>query len=262
MLLLGKFLIYALIILIVSVNNAFAEDNPCTASPPVITLSDRGGNADSPCIIPVKTAFLEGGYLYQNLIPSGQLQTYPQGEFRIGLPAHSEIGLFLPNYNTPFSGYGPFGFDIKHQFGAGKNWIFSTQTTFILPGGSSVFGSKGLGASMAGIMTYNLNDQWSLTGMLQIGSFTEPTIIGGERYISFTPDLVLSYSPIERLTLYGEVYSLSPVGPNQGDVTLVDYGLLYMLVPQFAIDVGVYHQLGNNPNQFKNAFGGGFTLVL
>ncbi|KTC81394.1 transporter [Legionella brunensis] len=264
----GRNLFYVLIILSVNLANVIAQtyDNPCTGSPQVLVLTDRGGNVDSPCSLPLKTAFLEGGYQYQTLKPSGWQQTFPQGEFRIGLPGHNEIGLFLSNYNrineAPFSGYSPFSFDFKHPFSYGQNWIFTGSGTVIFPGGSSAFGSESLGIAISGIGIYAFNEQWSATAMLEGGSFTNPTLEGGGRYTSLLPDVLISYAPIEKISLYAEIYGQSQTGPHESGAVIVDCGFIYMLKSMMALDFGVYQQLTNNPNQYNNSVIAGITLVL
>lgn len=264
----GRHVLFVFIIFFSGMVSVFAQtdDNPCTGPAKIVNWTDRGGNIDSPCILPVGTAFLEGGYQYFQLVPSGQAQTLPQGEFRIGLPKDFELGLFSPNYtnvfHTNFEGYGPFAFDIKRRLGYSESWIFSAEAMFILPGGSATFGTEGFEGTFSGVFTYSINDKWSVTGMMQVGSFTDPTLFGGGRFTSLTPDIVLTYAPIEKINIFGELYSFSPTGPGEGSALLMDYGVIYMLTPKFAIDLGYYRQLGNNPALFSNSYAGGITVML
>ncbi|CEK10276.1 transporter [Legionella hackeliae] len=264
----GRLLLYALIVNYVCQITAFAQSdsNPCTAGPAVLALTDRGGFVNSPCIIPYKSAFLEGGYQYQTYKPSGWLYNLPQGEFRVGLPGNTEFGVWSPNYAEtdvePFSGYNSLIFDFKHPFASSQNWIITGAATFVVPGGNSSFGSGGIGTALSPILTYNLNDQWSLTGTFEIDSFTTPAAEGGERYTVYIPDILLGYSPIEKLNLYVEMYDLSKTGPGEGNALMIDYGLLYMITSKIAIDLGLFNQLTNNPNQFNFSFVGGVTIDL
>ncbi|ASQ46388.1 transporter [Legionella clemsonensis] len=255
-----------LLILLASLTNSFAQsnDNPCTSGSFVLAATNRGGLAYSPCVLPFKTAFLEGGYQYEAFQPGWQ-QNSPQGEFRIGLPGNTEVGFILPNYNwgeATISGYSSFKLNLKHALVYSQNWIITGNALLITPGGSAAYGSADLGTALTPIVTYNLNEQWSLTGMLEVASVTTSTLAGGERYTSFIPDILVSYSPTENLNLYAELYSLSKTGPHEASATVVDYGLLYMLTSRIAIDLEFYKQFGNNPNLFHHSFVGGITVSL
>ena len=84
------------------------------------------------------------------------------------------------------------------------------------PGGSDAFGSEGLGATVNMIIYYSINSQLSLLTMFGGSMITQPKFNGGKRFQSINPDLVLTYAPIKKVDLFGEIYGQTQTGPNQG----------------------------------------------
>src|SRR5688572_23119629 len=109
----------------------WAEDNDlCLGTMEILNISDRGGNLFSPCTVPFKKIFVEGGYQYLRFKPpGGWVQDFPQGEVRIGLPAKTELGVLFPNYfhvrDPAFSGYSTTALELKHQFWSDKHWLIT-----------------------------------------------------------------------------------------------------------------------------------------
>ncbi|KTD24369.1 Uncharacterised protein [Legionella lansingensis] len=261
-----NFLIPLIIISCPSANVFAQEDNPCLGPSEILNITQRGGNINNACVVPFKRALLAGGWERQTLKPNGWLQDYPQLEFSLGLPGNSEIDLTAPNYNrtnlAPFSGYTSLSMDFKHQLGYTQQWATAVNGLLIFPGGSSGFGSRGLGVALSGMINYNLNDQWSVTAMLEGGSYTDPTSLGGERYTVYTPDVEITYAATSSLNFYGEMFGDSRTGPGEKGTVILDCGLLYMINSNIAIDLGIYRQLTNNPNVYQYSFVGGITLEL
>jgi hypothetical protein len=234
---------FGILILIFVNSNAPADtvDNPCAG---LLNLVDRPSQLDSACAVPFKSAVVEFGYQYQQLTHSaGQQQNFPTAEFRLGLPASNELAVLLPNY-TPQSQAPRYGvtapsFTIKHEIGYNKNWLGAVEAAVTLPSGSSGFGSNGVGTTVNGIVGYTINPQYNLTFSLGVSSLTEPSFSGGQRYTSVNPDIVITYSPSERINIYGEVYGQTRTGPGQGSGFNADGGVLFLILPKWEVDLEI-----------------------
>lgn len=241
-------------------------DDPCGGSSAFLNLVNRPSVGDSACVVPFKQAILEAGYQYQKLNPTGYQQNYPEAQFRLGIPANTELNMTLPTYVTqsvaPQSGYTPTIVGIKHELGYTKNWVVTVESLFALPTGSANFGSDGLGVAINGIANYTLNSLIDFTFMLGASTQTQPSNSGGQRFTSINPDMVLSYALTSKANLYGEVYGQSKTGPNQGSGFNFDGGILYLLRPFVTVDLEFGQRISGNLGGFNHYVGTGIAILF
>ena len=91
-------------------------------------------------------------------------------------------------------------------------------------------------------------------------SSTAPNVAGGERFNSFNPSMVLTYVPIESLSVFAEVFIQTQTGPDLGDNYNVDCGFLYLLTPNVVLDFEVGQQLGHQAASFNQFVGTGVSI--
>ncbi len=241
-------------------------ENPCGGPLALLALINRPTNINSACVVPYKEILLESGFQYQWLQTQGNQQNLPEAELRIGLPADNELSIVLPNYIHqsvfPQSGYTATTMGIKHEFGSTQHWLTAAETIFILPSGSDDFGSKGLGAVVNGIINYAFNSQFTVISMLGISTETAPSNSGGQRFNSFNPDLVLSWTIKQRIELYGEIYGKTKTSPDQGSGFNMDTGMIYLLLPNLTVDLSIGQRLNGNLGGFDHYMGTGFAVLF
>jgi len=262
--------LYLAIIVLYSVSfTAFADTipNPCAGPSALLNLVDRPTVGDSACAIPFKEAVLEAGYQYQWLTHSaGYEQNFPEAELRIGLPANNELSILLPNSihqsKTSHSGSTATVLGLKHEIGYNRNWLGAAEIVITLPDGSSTFGSKGTGAALNGIVSYTINSAFNLTFMFGATTQTESSDNGGQRFNSLNPDLILTYSGIDKWQLFAEVYGQSKTGPHENSGFNADAGFLYLIKPNIEFDMEVGQRLSGNLNGFNHYIGTGFGILF
>ena len=180
------------------------------------------------------------GYQYQQLrFQNGPSQNLPEAEFRVGIAKNNELVLVLPNaiYQSshPRRGFTAATVGIKHEITYNAHWLVTAETLLTPPSGSDGFGNDGLGAALNGIITYTFNSSFNLTFMFGATTQTESILSGGQRYSSWNPDLVLTYSATPKLNLYGEIYGQSKTSPHQGSGFNSDAGFLYLMSPNLTV---------------------------
>jgi len=249
--------------------NAFADtiDDPCDGASALLNIVDRPTVGDSACVVPTSKAVLELGYQYQQGTHStGHQQNFPQAELRLGLPAHNEFVVLLPNYilqsMAPHSGYSATTVGIKHEIGYTQNWLAAAETLFTLPSGSTAFGSNGLGAAINAIVSYDINPKFNLTFMFGVTTATQSSHDGGQRFTSINPDIVLTYSATDRLQLYGEIYGQSKTGPGESSGFNFDGGFLYLVLPNAEIDLEIGQRMSGNLGGFNHYIGTGMAFMF
>lgn len=249
-------------------NNLLAQEisDPCKSEYLVSTLSNRGGISESPCAIPYQNAFLEGGYFYSQFgRPISLLQSYPQPEFRFGLPELNEIFIHIPTYNTqsPFHSSSTAGLGLKHQFAPSIAHLASSIEGIIyFPGGGFSFGNKDVGLEANSIFIYDFTPKLSTTYILKLESISPPKVVGEGRFTNFSPGFVLNYGLNEHFIIFGQVYGLTKTAPNSGGALNVVFGFFYLFNKRIALDMEYYRQLTNNINQYRNSFGLGLSILL
>jgi hypothetical protein len=245
--------------------NAFADtvSNPCAG---LLAIVDRPTVADSACVVPYGNIVGEFGYQYQELRMDGQQQNFPEAEIRLGLPGNNELVVLLPNYihqtKPSQSGDSATTVGIKHEIGYTQHWLGAVESLFLLPSGSNNFGSEGLGVTVNGIISYTFNPQFNLTFMLGETSQTTSNSQGGKRYTSTNPDLVFTWSPMEKIDIYAEVYGQSNTGPDAGSGFNFDGGIIYLLSKNLTIDIEYGQRLSGALGGFNHYIGAGFAIFI
>ena len=242
-------------------------DDPCSGPAALLNMVDRPTVAGRACVVKYRKALLELGYQYQQLTASlAHQQNFPEAELRLGLPANNEFVILLPDYInqsiSPHSGFSATTMGIKHEIGYNKHWLGAVEGLFVLPSGSAAFGSKGLGAALDGIISYTFNPYFNLLFMLGVSTETQSSHDGGQRFTSFNPDLVLTYSTNKNLDFYGEIYGQSKTSPGQGSGFNFDGGVIYLLFPCLTMDLEVGQRLNGNLGGFDHYFGAGMAIMF
>lgn len=232
----------------------------------LLDLTDRGSITNTPCTLSPQTALLELGYQYQPLLPGGVRKNFPQANIFLGLQGKNEFILGLPNYyqlSTPsVSGYGSASLGMKHEFTLPGNWGAATEVFFTPPSGSPDFGSAGLGATINGIISYTVNPQMGLVLMFGENTITEPSIVSGRRFNTFNASLVGVYKPIEKMSLFAELFSEEKTTSERAGNYNVDCGLLYMWKPSIVFDLEVGQQLSHQDDHFNRFINGGVSMLF
>jgi opacity protein-like surface antigen len=245
---------------------AFANqpEDPCAGASAVLNLVDRPTQSDSACAVKYKQALLEAGFQYQKLRSSAHEENFPETELRLGLPANNELSIFLPNYVhqtvLPYSGNTATVVGLKHQIGYTLHWNGAVEILVTLPSNNKNFGSQSMGSVINGIVSYTFNPKCNLTFQLGGGTQTAANYNGGQRYSTVNPDLVFTYSPTEKIDVYGETYGASRTGPSQGSGFNADAGVLFLVLPNMAIDLEYGQRISGNLLGFQHYIGSGLTM--
>ena len=241
---------------------ANTTDDPCGGPSALLNLVDRPTHGDSVCVVPFKNVVLELGAQYQAMVSAtNYADNYPQTELRIGLPAKNEFFLLLPNYThqsmTPYTGFSAIKGGIKHGIGYANNWMASVETLLTLPSGTNTFGNNELGVAFNGIVNYSFNPSFNITYLLGISNESQST--DSHRYTSINPDVVLTYVYNPKVNFFGEVYGQSKTAANMGSGFDFDAGVVYLLVPKFAIDLEIGHRISGSLGNFDHYLGAGIA---
>ncbi len=241
--------------------------DPCGGPNALLNLLNRPSVADSSCVVPYRHVVIETGYTYAQFThSSGDAYNYPQAVLRVGLPLDNEFVMLLPSYihqsRDSVSGSTATSVGIKHEIGYNEKWLGSVESLFVLPSGSSAFGSYEVGAAINGIITYTFNQQLSATFMLGLVTLTAPSGSGGQRFTTTNPDLVLTYSLKDNVSLYAEVYGYTQPAPGLGFASAMDAGVLYLLTPSLAFDVEFGHRISGDMLGLNRALGAGVSFMF
>ena len=263
-----------------SSGNANAEDgeaktsDPCSVANPsaLFSLLDRPTFSDSACSVPFRYVVLELGFMRANLRGegSGKSDSYPQAEVRFGLPGRNEFKILAPNYTIQRSGtpqeaspgLSATSIAFKHEIGYSDKWLGSVEAVLTLPSGNDVYGSRGLGTTINGIVAYSLSAHVGLSLQLGISSLTDPVLAGGRRFTSFNQFLTVTWNPIERLQLYGEVYGQTKTARSEGVGYNVDGGFQYLLTRWLEADLEAGVRLTGNLGSFAHYYGVGIGILF
>ena len=260
-----KMIVGLLLFFYLSISTAFADtvSDPCAPSN-FLNIINRPSASDSPCAVKYKNFATQAGYQYSKISHTGYSQTFPQTEFRVGLPANNEFDVIAPNYNRlsayPHSGASATGVGLKHEIGYTSAIIGAVESIITLPSGSAAFGSDGMGVAFNGILSYNYNQQINLTFQLGASSLTLPSSSGGGRFISFNPVAVFTYSLTQKLEFYIQGYGASCTAPKQGSGFNTDGGVIYLLLPNFVIDLEAGQRISGKLLGIDHYFGTGMSL--
>ncbi|NNM60441.1 MAG: transporter [Legionellales bacterium] len=250
-------------------NHALADtvSDPCSGSGGLLSLVDRPTAADNACPVPYDQAILEMGYQHQELYPTGNQNNYPQPEVRFGLPYSTEFVFLPPNFIAPSvspAGFGASTIGLKHELGYTENWLGSIESLVTLPTGSDANGSDGTGIAVNGIINYTFNSHFTLSGMFGVTSETVSESSGGDRFSSFNPDLVLTWTLGDTSTfqVFAEVYGQTHTGPDQGSGFNADGGVAYLVFKMLSVDVEYGHRLSGLLGGFDHYVGTGLALYF
>ncbi len=250
------------------------KTDPCSVSDPsaLFSLLDRPTFSDSACPVPFGHAVLEMGLMRATLRGEGggRAYSYPQPELRVGLPGRNELKVIAPNYTSEragnpqeaSSGLSATALGFKHGLGYSDRWTGSVEGILILPSGNDAFGSRGVGATLNGIVAYSLNDHVGLSMQLGVGSLTDPVLTGGRRFISFNQFLTATWNPIERLQLYGEFYGQTKTSSNDGAGYNFDGGIQFLVTHWLELDVETGIRLTGNFGGFSHFYGAGVGILF
>lgn len=245
---------------------ADAQPDSCGGPTALLALIDRPTVGDSACVVPFGQAILELGLQYQSLNPVGNQSNFPEAELRIGLPANSEFVIVMPNYNTqtvePDAGFGASVVGVKHRVGLCSKVVTSVEGLFTLPSGSDAFGSQGLGVTFNGIIAYNFTEKLNMTFMFGASNLTQSVDQGGDRYISFNPDLVISWAPVDSISCYVEVYGQSKTSTFEREGCNFDGGIVYLVSKNLSVDVEFGNRLSGNLGGFNHYVGAGLAVLF
>ncbi len=258
-----------------SVARAGAPPPQCSGPSALLSVLDRPTVGDSSCVVPEGMTVIEAGATAGNIYgtPGGQIDTLPNLELRWGLPGNSEFVWLPPDYQyqslnagpqgaaQTIQGFGPTTIGIKHSLGYTEHWQWTAEALATLPSGDNTFGSHGVGGALNGIVSYG-NGPIGVSLMLGVTSQTEPTAVGGQRFQSVNPDLVVTWAATSRLQFYGEVYGQTSSGYGLGWGSDFDGGLQYLVDPDFEVDLEEGVRLQGQLGGFSSYTGVGLGLLL
>ncbi|KGP64406.1 hypothetical protein EP47_11580 [Legionella norrlandica] len=238
-------------------------ENVCGGRTDMLSFLERGGIASNACVVPSESVLISSGYQYQQLIGEGIQHNFPAAAIQLGLPGYFEVDLLLPNYINqtvaPRFGFSETQLVVNHVLWFNNKWVATVSSEFIFPSGSASFGSPHPGGGVTGILSYNFNSQWNLTGTLGVISQSESSYDGGQSYTSINPDLILSWSK-NNILLFAEVYGQNKTAPDEGSGYGADAGILYQIKKNIALDFEVNQRIIGLLNGIERYYGGGITV--
>jgi len=255
--------------------HAVTSTPPCSGPSGLLGLLDRPTIGDSSCVVAPGKTVIEAGATAGNLYgsPGGEVDTLPNLELRWGLSGNSELLWLPPNFQyesvnagprgpaATVRGFGPTTVGIKHSLGYTEHWQWTAEALATLPSGDSTFGSHGIGGAVNAVVSYG-NGPLGVSLMVGVTSQTEPTAVGGQRFQSFNPDLVVTWESSPRLQFYAEVYGQSHSGYRQGWGSDADGGLQYLVTPDFEVDLEEGVRMQGDLGGFSNYTGVGLGLMF
>lgn len=254
---------------------AASPTDPCAGPSGMLGLLDRPTVGDASCIVPQGMTVAEAGFtLGRQYGARGDIDTYPNLELRWGLPGNAEFVWLPPNYQhlrndavggmPAFTrgGFGPTTLGIKQQIGVSAHWQWTAEALATPPSGDRQFGSHGLGGAVNGIVSYSSGGPLGVSLMVGVTSQTEPAAVGGNRFQSFNPDLVVTWESSPRLQYYLEAYGQSHSGYRQGWGSDADGGVQYLLTPRFEVDLEAGVRMQGNLGGFEHYVGAGLGVMF
>jgi hypothetical protein len=259
------FLIFSSLIFI---TNIHADNIPpaCDASNTMVALIDRPSVAFSACPIPQKTLFIESGYEYQSIIPTGHAHAFPQTELRIGLPQNTEIDIFPPSFTQQYSptqsGFSEYSIGLKRAMYFDANQLFTLQGYISPASGNQNYGADKIGFLINGIYNYNFNSGISLSTTLGLASVAAAPSTPGNNYYSFNPIITIGFPSMHNISPYVEVYSQSKTAIDQNWGVSCDGGLILLVKNNITVDVSAGQKISGALNNIERYVGAGAVLRL
>lgn len=255
-------------IVLAGFGSAYADtvSDPCAGASALLSIIDRPTKADSACAVPFRKATVELGYQYLDQYGGVRGQTYPLAELRFGLPGNNEFDAVLPSYNLqtvePRSGFGPVTFGFKHEIGYTEHWLGAVEGFLTLPTGGGAFGSNKFDTAFNGIVEYSITSSLSMTAVLGVTQQSTPPLAGGEHYVSFNPDLLVSWQPMDKLEIEAEVFAQSRTNPGQGWGSNADLAALYLLTRNMEIDAEFGQRISGSLGGYNRYYGVGMGFLI
>ncbi len=238
----------------------------CSGDNNMIAIIDRPSVGYSPCTVANKTLFIESGYAYQKLTPSGYAHNLPQTEMRFGIINNTEIEFFPPNYNEQNnpsqSGFGYTSLGLKHVVFFDSKQIISVQGYVTPPSGNQYFGTSKTSFLLNGIYGYNFASGIGLAGTFGLAANASPPANPAQTYYSFNPIIDLGLPITSTLAAYLEVYSQSKTALDQGWGVSMDGGLILLAEKNLTFDVSAGQRISGYLGGVDHYFGAGFVIAL
>lgn len=232
----------------------------------MLSIIDRPSVGYSPCSVPNKTLYIESGYAYQLLTPSGYAHNLPQTEMRFGIINNTEIEFFPPNYyelNSPsLSGYGATSLGLKHILFFDTHQIVTVQGYVTPPSGNQYFGTVNTGFLLNGIYGYNFDSGVGIAVTLGWAANAAPPIVPAKDFYTFNPIIDIGLPITEQLAAYIEVFSQSKTALNQGWGVSMDGGLILLAQNNITLDISAGQRISGALGSVDHYFGAGFVIAL
>jgi hypothetical protein len=252
--------------LISSNSYAITINDPCGGPSAMLALINRPSFADSACTVPAGERILETGYQYAWLHGGGIAQTWPITQLRFGLPGNNEFAALLPSdvrqNIVPRRGSTATTLSFKHEIGYTEKWLGAAEIVMNMPNGSREFGSKHIGTTVNGIVTYSMPYSLSLTGFFGANSYSEAAADGGERYSSLTLDMLLAWLANQNTSVYGEAFGQTHTAANEGSGYNFDIGVMYLIRRNITVDVSVGRRISGSLIGFNQYVGAGLSILF
>ena len=242
-------------------------DSDNTACDGIMNIVNRPNIIDSVCSVPFKKFVAEFNFVNQQLIQrAGSQQNFPNALLRVGLPAHSELFVSLPNYihqeSPPGTGSTAPSSGLKQSIYYNEKWVFALEEVASFPGGNYAYGAQGWGGGFNGIASYSISQQLNVTAMLGIIRQSQSQSDGGLSYNSVNPDVTLTYAPNDYLSFYGEIFGQSKISARDHAGFNIDGGFLILVAPNFVFNLSAGQQLYNYLGGFTHYVNAGVSVML
>ncbi|WP_367608368.1 transporter [Legionella sp. W05-934-2] len=244
----------------------FAEIPLCSGPNNLLSLSDRPSVASSSCTVGTKSIVVESGFERDKTLQNTEHRIYPNSDLRYGLSEMSELDILPSAYNRyqkpTDSGFGITTIGYRRIAYHDTNQIVTFLGFIRLPSGSRIWGSRKGGFQLKGIYTHSLPSGFGFTTIADVSLFSDPPISGGKSYYSFNPIGLISWSPIDPIQIYWEVYSQSKTDSESGWGVNGDIGLMILLSKNLMVDLNYGHRIAGALSDLHHYVGCGLVVRL
>lgn len=260
--------ISCLLLSCLSAIDAHSSDIPpaCSSDNAMLNIVDRPSASFSPCTVPEKTLYIESGYTYLDLQPEGYGHSYPQEEWRLGLPYNTELEYFPPNYLRQFpgdiGGYGPNSVGLKHIFFFDARQIITLQGALTIPSGDRYYGTRKTLYTLNAVYNYNFDSGLGITLTAGGSSNTTAPIDNSELFYSVNPIALISWPVGSNVSPYVELYGSSKTAPDESWGLVFDTGIIFLVHKNITLDVVYGQKVEGNLNSIAHYVGTGVVLHL